>query len=245
MTPHGEAVACDPVQALGAADRVVDRRRPQRLYVSQKSLSIPRRHVTVEPGNSHHPAIALERQHQAATVVLGHLAEGHDALPIGRGVVRDAKYACGIAEIDTNSALLGKWSTDRLQQSESGAAPSRGIDNEVRRNYLARAAIVLAAHTRDFRSICQHQHFLDPAALPQRGGCAAFNALSHGALDRRPGYRITRPAEIALREGIVTRAFDANIEAGPERHGSRPREIMFESGEEFVEGALAAKQKPV
>ena len=46
-----------------------------------------------------------------------------------------------------------------------------------------------------------------------------------------------------MREGIVTRAFDANVETSPERHGARPREIPFESREEFAEGALAAKQK--
>ncbi len=48
-----------------------------------------------------------------------------------------------------------------------------------------------------------------------------------------------------MREGIVTRAFDANIETGPERHGSRPREILFESREQLAEGALAAEQKPM
>ena len=74
---------------------------------------------------------------------------------------------------------------------------------------------------------------------------ARLSTLSHGALDRRPGRRVTRPAEIALREGIVTRAFDANIETGPERHGSRPREILFESREQLAEGALAAEQKPM
>jgi hypothetical protein len=48
-----------------------------------------------------------------------------------------------------------------------------------------------------------------------------------------------------LREGIVTRAFDANIETGPEWHGSCPREILFESREQLAEGALAAEQKPM
>ena len=35
----------------------------------------------------------------------------------------------------------------------------------------------------------------------------------------------------------------ANIETGPERHGSRPREILFESREQLAEGALAAEQQ--
>jgi hypothetical protein len=48
-----------------------------------------------------------------------------------------------------------------------------------------------------------------------------------------------------LREGVVTWAFDANIETGPERHGSRPREILFESREQLAEGTLTAEQKPM
>ena len=189
----------------------------------------------MEPGNGQHPATTLERQHQATAAVLGRLAEEHDALPIGRGVVRDGKYACGITEIDANSSFLGKWSADRLQQRESWAAASRGVDNEIRLNRLARTAIVLAAHTGDYRSIWRRQHFLDPAALTQSGVCAAFHALSHGALDRRPGRRVTRPAEVALWEGIVTRAFDANIETSPERYGSRLREYLSKSREQLAE----------
>src|SRR4051812_2596488 len=120
MAPHafGETVARDPVEALGAADRIVNRWRPQCPRVHQKSLRIAGRHVTVAPANGRHPAISLERQHQSATAVLGRLAEGHDAFPIGRGVIRDGKDARGIAEIDANYGLLWKWSADRLQQSE-------------------------------------------------------------------------------------------------------------------------------
>src|SRR5450631_4229334 len=53
MAPHalGEAVARDPVQALGVADRVIDRRRPQCPGVSQKAVRIAGRHVTVAPAN--------------------------------------------------------------------------------------------------------------------------------------------------------------------------------------------------
>ena len=36
--------------------------------VTQKSLSVARRHVTVASTNGRHPAIALERQHETATV---------------------------------------------------------------------------------------------------------------------------------------------------------------------------------
>ena len=42
--------------------------------------------------------------------------------------------------------------------------------------------------------------------------------------------RLTGPAETALWERIVARAFDANIETGPERHGSRALETCFEPG---------------
>src|SRR5205085_9547823 len=55
--------------------------------------------------------------------------------------------------------------------------------------------------------------------------------------------RVTAPTEIALREGIVTRAFDTNIEAGRERYGSRAPKILLETREEFVQGALAAEQQ--
>ena len=46
-----------------------------------------------------------------------------------------------------------------------------------------------------------------------------------------------------MREGIIARAFNANIETGPERYGSRPREILFEPREQLAEGALAAEQQ--
>jgi len=46
-----------------------------------------------------------------------------------------------------------------------------------------------------------------------------------------------------LREGIVARALQAHIETGPERHGSRPREILLEPREQLAEGALAAEQQ--
>jgi hypothetical protein len=46
-----------------------------------------------------------------------------------------------------------------------------------------------------------------------------------------------------LREGIVARALHANIETGPERHGSRPREILLEPCEQLAKGALAAEQQ--
>jgi hypothetical protein len=46
-----------------------------------------------------------------------------------------------------------------------------------------------------------------------------------------------------LREGIVARALHANIETGPERHGSRPRKILLESREQLGEGALAAERQ--
>jgi len=41
-----------------------------------------------------------------------------------------------------------------------------------------------------------------------------------------------------MREGIVTRTLDANIETGPER-------FLLESREEFVQCALAAEQQPM
>src|SRR5450759_4063378 len=184
MAPHalGEAVACDPVQTLGMADRVVDRRGPQRPGVSQEALGIAGRYVTVPPANGRHPAVALEWQHQAAPAVLRRLAEGHDALPIGRGViVRDGKDAGGIAEIDANCGLLWQWSADRLQQSESEGAASGGVDDEIRRNRLARAVAVLVAHAGDRFSIWRRQYFLDPTALAQRGVRAVFHPPSHGA----------------------------------------------------------------
>ena len=110
--------------------------------------------------NGCHPAVALERQHQAATAVLGRLAEGHDAFPVGRGVVGDGKDACGIAEIDADCGLLRQRSADRLQQGESEGAASGGVDDEIRRNRLARAVAVLVAHAGDRLSIWRRQHFL-------------------------------------------------------------------------------------
>src|SRR5262245_7290380 len=188
MAPHAlrESVARDPVQALSVADRVVDRRRPECPGVSHEALWIAGRHVTVAPANGRHPAVALERQHQAATAVLGRLAEGHDAFPIGRGVIRDGKDACSIAEIDANCGLLWQWSANRLQQSESEGATSRGIDDEIRRYLLVRAVAVLVAHTGDRFSVWRRQHFLDTAALTQRGVRAGFHPLAHGALDCWP-----------------------------------------------------------
>jgi hypothetical protein len=46
-----------------------------------------------------------------------------------------------------------------------------------------------------------------------------------------------------LREGIVSRTLDANIETDPERHGSCPCEILLETRKQLAEGALAAEQQ--
>jgi hypothetical protein len=69
--------------------------------------------------------------------------------------------------------------------------------------------------------------------------------VSHGVLDCRSRRRLTAPTEIALREGIVTRAFDTNIETGSKRYGSRAHKILLEPREEFVQCALAAEQQPM
>jgi len=73
MTPHafGKTVARNPVKRLGVPDRVVDRRRPKGPGVGRNPLRIARRYVTVAPAKGYHPAIALKRQHDAATPVLG------------------------------------------------------------------------------------------------------------------------------------------------------------------------------
>jgi len=129
MTQHAfrETIARHPIQGFGVPDRVVDRWRPKRPGVSQKSLRITRRHIIVAPANGRHPAIALEWQHQAPTAVLGRLAEGHNAFPIGGGIVGDGKDACGIAEIDANCGLLGQWLTARLPQSKTATRPAATI----------------------------------------------------------------------------------------------------------------------
>jgi hypothetical protein len=44
---------------------------------------------------------------------------------------------------------------------------------------------------------------------------------------------------------MVTLALHANIETGPERHGSRLREILLEVWEQFAESALTAEQQRV
>jgi len=44
---------------------------------------------------------------------------------------------------------------------------------------------------------------------------------------------------------MVALALNANIETGPERHGSRLREILLEPWEQFAESALAAEQQRV
>jgi len=130
------------------------------------------------------------------------------------------------------------WSADRLQQRNGEGAASRGVHHEICRNRLAYAVAVLTAHAGDRPSIWRCQHFRDPTALAQRSVCAAFHPPSHGVLDCRPRRRVTGPTEIAMREGIVTRTLDANIETGPER-------FLLESREEFVQCALAAEQQPM
>src|SRR6185436_9867371 len=55
--------------------------------------------------------------------------------------------------------------------------------------------------------------------------------------------RVTGPAEIALRERVVARALNANIETGPERHRSVTHEILLETWEQLDEGRLAAEQQ--
>jgi hypothetical protein len=123
---------------------------------------------------------------RGSSAVVGGLAKGHDAFPIGRGVVWNGKDACRIAEIDANRGFLRKWSAGRLQQIEREGAGSRGVDDEVRRNRLARAIVVLIAHAGNRLSIWRGQQFLDPAMLAQRDVRAAFHPPSHNALDGRP-----------------------------------------------------------
>ena len=115
--------------------------------------------------NGNHPAVVLERKNHAAAAILRCLPEGHDAFPIGRGVVGNKKYRCGIAEIDANRGLLGQWSADRLQQTEGRGAASRGIDDEVRRNCLAGTVAILETHGSDRLIGWRPQHFLHPASL--------------------------------------------------------------------------------
>jgi hypothetical protein len=162
MTPHafGKTVARNPVKRLGVPDRVVDRRRPKGPGVGRNPLRIARRYVTVAPAKGYHPAIALKRQHDAATPVLGCLGEGPDALPLGRGIVRDGINARGIAEIDANCSLLGQRTADRPQQGESGGAASGGVHDKIGRNRLARTVAVLVAHAgirRSSSAICMNE----------------------------------------------------------------------------------------
>jgi hypothetical protein len=81
------------------------------------------------------------------------------------------------------------------------------------------------------------------ASLAQPDICTAFYPMSHGVLDGWPRRRISEPTEIASREGIVTRAFDANIETDLEPYGSRARKILLEPQEELAQCALAAEQQ--
>jgi hypothetical protein len=70
----------------------------------------------------------------------------------------------------------------------------------------------------------------------------AFYPPSYGALDCRPRRRVAGQAEIALRERIVTRAFDANIETRSNWYGSRAHKILLEPLEEFIQRTLAADE---
>ena len=72
-----------------------------------------------------------------------------------------------------------------------------------------------------------------------------FYPRSHGALNCRTRQGVTGPAEIALRKRIITRALHANVETDPERHGSRPGEILLEPGEQLAERPLPAEQQRV
>jgi hypothetical protein len=46
-----------------------------------------------------------------------------------------------------------------------------------------------------------------------------------------------------LREWIVTRAFDANIEARPQWNGSEARQILLEPGEQLAQRPLTTEQQ--
>src|SRR5207244_5831704 len=85
----------------------------------------------------------------------------------------------------------------------------------------------------------------DAAALAQRDAGMALHPAPHGSLDQGPRCRVTAPAEIALREGIVTCSFDADIETGPERHCSRPPKILLEAREQLAQRQLSADQQPM
>jgi hypothetical protein len=113
MTAHAfrKAVARDPIERFGAANRFVDRRRAQGAGERQKSLGIAGQSITA-PGQGQHPAIALERQQQATVAVPRRLAEGHDAFPVARSAVRDGKDRGGIGQIDADGSLFGQGASD-------------------------------------------------------------------------------------------------------------------------------------
>src|SRR4029077_16856478 len=68
-------------------------------------------------------------------------------------------------------------------------------------------------------------------------------ALSNHQLNQRPGHRIGDPTEIALREGIVTRDLDTNVETDPERRRSGRGEVLFKAGKQLAERALTAAEE--
>src|ERR1700759_4366159 len=110
--------------------------------------------------NGCHPPATFQRKQHAATAAVGRLAEGHDAFPVGRTVVRDGIDTGGIAEIDPDSALLGQREADRFQQTESGCATAGGIYDEICPNDLALAVAVLVTHAGHGLTVCRPQDLL-------------------------------------------------------------------------------------
>lgn len=97
----------------------------------------------------------------------------------------------------------------------------------------------------DCRAIRRGHEVAHPATRTQGYVGLPFHTPAHHKLDQWAGHRISDKAEIALREGIVTRHFDANVEGDTRRHRPGAREILFEAGKQPAERALATGQQPM
>jgi len=142
MTPHalGEAVARDLSSAC-VADRIVDRRVRS---AGRKSGSPP--HRRVRHRGAHNGRI--QRLPSSATSAARFLGAWPKVMTLQSSRRRPGWQRRMWHSRDRCNLVSRQWSADRLQQSESEGA-ARSVDDEIRRNRLARAVAVLVAHAGD------------------------------------------------------------------------------------------------
>jgi hypothetical protein len=156
-----------------------------------------------------------------------------------------AKIAVAYPISDLDGGFIRRRPPRRSEQAQCEIASSSSIDDQIGGQRLAIPVGILAADCGHRRAIRRGYEVADAATRTQADIGVPVHALSRRQLDQRTGHGINEPAEIALRERIVTRHLGSNVKGDTKRHRPGARELLFEAGKQLVKRMLAASQQRV